>query len=157
MTKNELMTENTILANNYNIVHDALDKMNETIDELHNKIDAQDKIINNQALEIARLKEQINIYENPDDLTLMFMWCDEKAKNKIKKLQQAKDKLQNDYQEARDRIDEFKLTITVQQQQIDELINRIDKAIEFLHNNTMIGHCKEHYELLEILGDKENE
>ena len=33
---------------------------------------------------------------------------------------------------------------------------RIDKAIEFLHNNTMIGHCKEYYELLEILGDKEN-
>lgn len=38
-----------------------------------------------------------------------------------------------------------------------QLKERIDKAIEFLHNNTMIGHCKEHYELLEILGDKENE
>jgi hypothetical protein len=31
------------------------------------------------------------------------------------------------------------------------------KAIDFLHNNTMIGHCKEHFELLEILGDKEND
>ena len=177
MTKNELMTENTILANNYNIVHDALDKMNETIDELHNKIDAQDKIINNQALEIARLKEQINIYENPDDLTLMFMWCDEKAKNKIKKLQQAKDKLQNDYQEARDRI--------------DELISKIDRAIEYIksinnvevrrfdydnfhkyhlisqeelkkkveEDGTLEGHFVEvnKDKLLEILGDKENE
>ena len=34
--------------------------------------------------EIARLKKEINTYENPDDLTLMFMWCDEKAKDKIK-------------------------------------------------------------------------
>lgn len=59
----------------------------------------------------------------------------------IEKLQQAKDKLQNDYQNAVDKI--------------NELQQKIDKAIEFLHNNTMIGHCKEHYELLEILGDKE--
>ena len=56
----------------------------------------------------------------------------------LEALQQAKDKLQNDYQEARDKI--------------QELQQRIDKAIDFLHNNTMIGHCKEHYELLEILG-----
>lgn len=55
--------------------------LNDKINELNKKLDAQDKIINNQALEIARLKEQINIYENPDDLTLMFMWCDEKAKD----------------------------------------------------------------------------
>jgi len=41
---------------------------------------------------IERLKEQINAYENPDDMTLMFMWCDEKAKDKINKLQQKIDK-----------------------------------------------------------------
>ena len=39
--------------------------------------------------ENKQLKEKINDYENPDDMTLMFMWCDEKAKDKIKNLQKA--------------------------------------------------------------------
>ena len=42
--------------------------------------------------ENKQLKEKINIYENPDDMTLMFMWCDEKAKDKIKDLQHKIDK-----------------------------------------------------------------
>ena len=35
-----------------------------------------------------QLKEKINTYENPEDLTLMFMYCDEKAKDKIKQLKE---------------------------------------------------------------------
>ena len=37
--------------------------------------------------ENKELKEKIEMYENPEDLTLMFMYCDEKAKDKIKQLQ----------------------------------------------------------------------
>lgn len=37
---------------------------------------------------ITNLQEKVNQYENPDDMTLMFMWCDEKAKDKIKQLQE---------------------------------------------------------------------
>ena len=81
---------------------------------------------------------------------------------KIEELQQAKDKLQNDYQEAKDRIDEFKFTIKTQQQMIDELINKIDKAIEYIKETGLYCDygdlCSNHTkELLEILGDKENE
>ena len=36
---------------------------------------------------IEELKKKINTYEEPEDLTLMFMYCDEKAKDKIKELQ----------------------------------------------------------------------
>lgn len=36
--------------------------------------------------ENKQLKEKINTYENPEDLTLMFMYCDEKSKDKIKEL-----------------------------------------------------------------------
>ena len=36
--------------------------------------------------EIEQLKEKINTYENPEDLTLMFMYCDEKAKDGSKPL-----------------------------------------------------------------------
>ena len=38
--------------------------------------------------ESRRLKEKVNTYENPEDLTLMFMYCDEKAKDKIKQLKE---------------------------------------------------------------------
>ena len=45
--------------------------------------------------EIESIQQRINIYENPEDLTLMFMYCDEKAKDKIKDLQQRIDKAKN--------------------------------------------------------------
>jgi cell division protein FtsB len=51
--------------------------------------------------ENEELKERIDKYEDPEDLTLMFMYCDEKAKDKIKDLQ-----------------------------------NRINKAIEYIEENT---------------------
>lgn len=37
--------------------------------------------------ENQQLKEKIKTYEEPEDLTLIFMYCDEKAKDKIKQLQ----------------------------------------------------------------------
>ena len=40
----------------------------------------------NQKEEIERLNKKIEQYENPEDMTLMFMWCDEKAKDEIKRL-----------------------------------------------------------------------
>lgn len=36
--------------------------------------------------ENRKLKIQIHTYENSDDLALMYMWCDLKAKDKIKEL-----------------------------------------------------------------------
>ena len=36
--------------------------------------------------EIERLNKKIEQYENPEDITLMYMWCDEKAKYEIKRL-----------------------------------------------------------------------
>ena len=40
-----------------------------------------------------QLKEQLNKYTDPKDLTLMFMYCDEKAKDKIKCLEQQNQQL----------------------------------------------------------------
>lgn len=37
--------------------------------------------------ENQQLKVKIKTYEDPDDLTLMFMYCNEKAKDKIKELE----------------------------------------------------------------------
>ena len=40
------------------------------------------------------LKDKINTYENPEDLTLMFMYCNKKAKDKIKELKHILDELE---------------------------------------------------------------
>ena len=42
--------------------------------------------IHEQYIEIQELNKKIEQYENPEDMTLMFMWCDEKAKDEIKRL-----------------------------------------------------------------------
>ena len=43
--------------------------------------------------ENQQLKEELNKYTDPKDLTLMFMYCDEKAKDKIKCLEQENQQL----------------------------------------------------------------
>lgn len=48
--------------------------------------------IDNLRKQNKELKEKINVYEDPEDLTLMFMYCDEKAKDKIKELHNKVDK-----------------------------------------------------------------
>lgn len=45
--------------------------------------------------EIERLNKKIEQYENPEDMTLMFMWCDEKAKDEIKRLNHIINELEN--------------------------------------------------------------
>ena len=57
-------------------------------EDVQNIIDCYEKDIEH----IKELEQRINTYENPEDLTLMFMYCDEKAKDKIKDLQQRIDK-----------------------------------------------------------------
>ena len=42
---------------------------------------------------ITNLQERIDQYENPDDLTLFYMWLDEKAKDKMKQLQEENERL----------------------------------------------------------------
>ena len=108
--------------------------------------------------EIARLKKEINTYENPDDLTLMFMWCDEKAKDKIKEqtLEIARLKELCDKYE-----DEHRTTFEIWKNDIQ----RINKAIEYIKEHSEMTNLQIYgienvlafrgdlNELLEILGD----
>ena len=49
---------------------------------------------------INQLETKINTYENPEDMTLMFMWCDEKAKDRIKQLEAENNQLETNRDEA---------------------------------------------------------
>ena len=78
--------------------------------------------------ENQELKDRIKTYEEPEDLTLMFMYCDEKAKDKIKEL--------------KDRI--------------DKVIEYIEKHTENIDRGKYYEDYVETYYLLKILkGDKE--
>ena len=55
--------------------------------------------------ENQQLKEQLNKYTDPKDLTLMFMYCDEKAKDKIKCLEQENQQLKEHLHQKEDIID----------------------------------------------------
>ena len=53
------------------------------------------EIFNELLEENQELKSKIETYEDPEDLTLMFMYCDEKAKDKIKELKKQLEEKEN--------------------------------------------------------------
>lgn len=80
--------------------------------------------------QLTNLQQKIEQYENPDDMTLFYMWLDTKAKDKIKELQEENKRL-------------FKEKLDIQK----DFTNRIYKAIEYIKDdwyklNTLdIEHC----------------
>lgn len=70
--------------------------------------------------EIERLNKKIEQYENPEDMTLMFMWCDEKAKDEIKRLN-------NIIKEVRDLVNKEEFTMKQKYEMREELLEILDK------------------------------
>ena len=73
-----------------------LDKANETANRAIKKaLRIEKRLKDEQNKEIERLNKKIEQYENPEDMTLMFMWCDEKAKDEIKRLNKENEELKH--------------------------------------------------------------
>ena len=79
----KLKKENDILLNVQEDAEKSLHKIRELKKEL-NKVNDENK----------RLKEQIDVYENPEDMFLMMMWCTEEVKDENKKLKEALDEIE---------------------------------------------------------------
>lgn len=76
---------------------------------------------------ITNLQQKVEQYENPDDLTLFYMWLDEKAKDKMKELQQENQILKEhleaykkDGDETQDRIDKAIIKLEESQKGLEE-------------------------------------
>ena len=54
------------------------------------------------------LQQKLNQYENPEDLTLFYMWLDEKAKDKMKELELENQKLTHIIEELEKYLEENK-------------------------------------------------
>lgn len=86
----QLKKENDILLNVQEDAEKSLHKIRKLKKEL-NKVNEENK----------KLKEQIKVYEDPEDLTLIFMYCDIEAKDKIKTLKEQLKKCKKDNNELR--------------------------------------------------------
>lgn len=66
--------------------------------------------------ENERLKNKIKTYEDPEDMTLMFMWCGDKAKDKIKELE-------HNWNELKKWVEENKFDDNYESYQLDNYIS----------------------------------
>ena len=87
------------------------------------------------------LKEKIETYEDPKDLTLMFMYCDEKAKDKIRELKKQ-------LEDKEERLERLRISAIGHAKRELDLENQQKEFIEYMeekiicyenHQNTNLG------------------
>lgn len=95
--------------------------------------------------ENKQLKEKLDKYENPEDMTLFSMWCTEKVKD--------------ENQQLKERVDTLKETQIKQLQIIEDKDKKIYKALHRIQLLQMDGEVstKDLGEIANILIDKEVE
>lgn len=91
----------------------------------------REKAIDIVLKEIERLNKKIEQYENPEDMTLMFMWCNEKAKDEIKRLNNIIKRLENILVEKLDAINNKKNTMG----ELAKVINPDIKGLEMAYKD----------------------
>ena len=87
------------------------------------------------------LQQKVEQYENPDDLTLFYMWLDEKAKDKMKHLQQENERLNQLIKSLRGNIKDITKTSNNRKKAILDLMKKIEKLkkeIEFLKTSPFL-------------------
>ena len=106
--------------------------------------------------ENQQLKEQLNKYTDPKDLTLMFMYCDEKAKDKIKCLEQENQQLKEQIEKCQ--LQNFNLKQDIMIKKISFPNKKIrDKSLIELYNMPSYEDLKrENQQLKEQLDQKED-
>ena len=102
----ELQQENKILRENA-----------ENNDKVVDKVNWENMLLKK---ENKQLKKQLDKYENPEDMTLMMMWCTEKVKDEnqaLKKQVEDKEDYINKLQATKDKLDKWDYENTMQQKE----------------------------------------
>jgi hypothetical protein len=89
------------------------------------------KVLSKKELElllsyIEQLEKKVDQYENPDDLTLFYMWLDTKAKDKMKQLEKRNKELYEGFMATQEELTDYAT-------KNEQLENNRDKAIEVIN------------------------
>lgn len=90
-------------------------------------------------VEYKELKEKLDKYENPDDMTLMYMWCDEKLKDENKELKKQLEEYKDNYNCLLKQKEQFEYIMSKQvdyQGQQKEFINYLEDEKDRLIKET---------------------
>ena len=82
--------------------------------------------------ENQELKEKLDKYDNPEDMTLMMMWCTEQVKDENKKLKKQLEDAITSYTEEHNLRHNSDLKLDVLENQQKEFIDYMNKTIEEL-------------------------
>lgn len=116
--------------------------------------------------ENQELKEQLDKYENPEDMTLMMMWCTEKVKDEnqdLKKQLEDKEDYINKLQATKDKLDKWDYENTMQQKEfikyLEDEIKDVERPIELLSDtrDSRIPILKYKKHILEVIFAKYKE
>lgn len=127
--------------------------------------DERIKVLSKKELElllsyIEQLEKKIDQYENPDDLTLFYMWLDTKAKDKMKQLEKRNKELYEGFMATQEELTDYATENEQLENENQQLKKQKDDVVEYIKNNTF--HCKNQYQqekydeyLLRMLGEIE--
>lgn len=103
--------------------------------------------------ENQKLREKIKVYEDPEDLTLMFMYCNEKAKDKIKELEEQLEERPKEYvfignaqNKTRDFINQNVKENKVLNKKLEDLLTQQKEFINWLEDYIKLFDKKDIYE-----------
>lgn len=115
------------------------------VDDLMSAVDRLNKVpdYNDLLKENQELKQKLDKYENPEDMTLMMMWSTEKVKDENKKL---KKQLENKYEKV------GTLTSELLYEENTKLINRQKEFIKYLEDEIKSYKNRDTYIVVDILG-----
>ena len=118
--------------------------------------------INNLIKENQELKEKLDKYENPEDMTLMMMWCTEQVKDENEKLKRQLEDTITSYTEEHNLRHNSDLKLDVLETQQKEFIKYLEDEIQkkrekattltsFTRNVVPLKHCLQKYK--SIIGE----
>ena len=113
-----------------------------TIGDIFENVETKEKVFKFKDY-ITNLQQKVEQYENPDDMTLFYMWLDEKAKDKMKQLQEERNMFKESFETMTKNYFELQQELLSKKLNVKDIEykekmlykSRIDKAIEYIEEH----------------------
>ena len=107
--------------------------------------------------ENQELKQKLDKYENPEDMTLMMLWCTEKVKDENQKLQEQLSSNTLQLEELKKQVEEYKKKLMVStKMEMKEIDKNTFVGIDYFQDKCII-YKKQQKEFIKYLKDESKE